>query len=83
MEYDSGICLEETCGTRDESPSSNLGRGKQGEAILADVMRPQVAAVARDEEWSVVHHLQTPQGTSPYMPCSGPWEARNRSSGEE
>ena len=28
--------LAEPCGTRDESPSSNLGRGKQEHAIRAD-----------------------------------------------
>ena len=32
--------LAETCGTRDESPSSNLGRGKQVEAIRVDDMDP-------------------------------------------
>ena len=42
MEHDCRTRLAETCGTRDESPSSNLGRGKQGEAIRADVMKPQV-----------------------------------------
>ena len=34
--------LAETCGARDESPSPNLGRVKQGEAIRADVMKPKV-----------------------------------------
>ena len=34
--------LAETCGTRDESSSSNLDRGKQEEAIRADVMKSQV-----------------------------------------
>ena len=33
--------LAETCGSRDESPSSNLGRVKQGEAIRVDDMDPQ------------------------------------------
>ena len=42
MEHDSRTRLAETCGTRDESASSNLGREKQGEAIRADVMKPQV-----------------------------------------
>ena len=32
-EHDSRTRLAETCGARDESPSSNLGRVKQGEAI--------------------------------------------------
>ena len=40
--HDSGTRLADTCGTRDESPSSNLGSGKQGEAIRADVMVLQV-----------------------------------------
>ena len=35
-EHDSRTRLAETCGARDESPSSNLGRVKQGEAIRAD-----------------------------------------------
>ena len=34
--------LAETYGARDESPSSNLGRLKQGEAIRADVMKPRI-----------------------------------------
>ena len=42
MEHDCRSRLAETCGTRDESPSSNLGRGKQGEAIRADITSPQV-----------------------------------------
>ena len=33
------LVWRETCGARDESPSSNLGRVKQEEAIRADVMR--------------------------------------------
>ena len=42
MEHDCRTRLAETCGTRDESPRSNLGRGKQGEAIRADIISPQV-----------------------------------------
>ena len=42
MEHDCRTRLAETCGTRDKSPSSNLGRGKQGDAIRADIMSPQV-----------------------------------------
>ena len=41
MEHDSRTRLEETGGARDESPSSNLGRVKQEEAIRADVMKPK------------------------------------------
>ena len=41
-EHDSRTRLVETCGVRDSSPNSNLGRVKQGEAIRADVMRPKV-----------------------------------------
>ena len=41
-EHDSRTRLAETCGARDESPSSNLGRVKKGEASRADVMRPKV-----------------------------------------
>ena len=40
--------LAKTCGTRDESPSSNLGRGKQGEAIRADRHNPQINGTHRD-----------------------------------
>ena len=40
--HDSRTRLAETCGARDESPSSILGRVKQGEAIRADVMKPRV-----------------------------------------
>ena len=50
MEPASRTRLAETCGTREESPSSNLDRGKQGKAIRADCMKPEVAAEARDEE---------------------------------
>ena len=42
MEQDCRSRLAETCGTRDESPSSNLGRGKQEDAIRSDIMSPQV-----------------------------------------
>ena len=42
MEHDCRTRLAETCGTRDEGPNSNLGRGKQGDAIRADIMSPQV-----------------------------------------
>ena len=42
MEHGCRTRLVETCGTRHESPSSNLGRGKQGDAIRADIMSPQV-----------------------------------------
>ena len=38
MEHGCRTRLAEICGTRDESPSSNLGRGKQGDAIRADIM---------------------------------------------
>ena len=41
-EHASRTRLAETCGARDVSPSSNLGRVKQGEAIRADVMKPKV-----------------------------------------
>ena len=41
MEHDCRTRLAETCGTRDDSPTSNLGRGKQGDAIRADIMSPQ------------------------------------------
>ena len=34
-------CLEGLCGSRDESPSSNLGRVKQGESIQAHDTSPQ------------------------------------------
>ena len=34
-------CLEEHCGSRDESPSSNLGRVKQLESIQVDNTGPQ------------------------------------------
>ena len=37
-----GTRLAETCGARDESPSSNLCRVKQEEASRADVMKPNV-----------------------------------------
>ena len=39
-----GVAIElvwRTCGTRDERPSSNLGRGKQGKAIRVDCTDPQ------------------------------------------
>ena len=42
VEHDGRTRLAETCGTRDESSSSNFDRGKQGEAIRASVMKPQV-----------------------------------------
>ena len=42
MEHDCRTRLAETCGTRDESPSSNLGRGRQGDAIRTDIVSPQV-----------------------------------------
>ena len=42
MEHDCRTRLAETGGTRDESPSSSLGRGKQGDAIRADIVSPQV-----------------------------------------
>ena len=77
-EHDSRTRLAETCGARDESPSSNLGRAKQGEAIRADVMKPRVSG-----RWPDVHDLQTPRRMSAHMLCPGPWEGRNRSSGEE
>ena len=76
--HDGRTRLAETCGARDESPSSNLGRVKQGEAIQADVMKPRV-----DGRWPDVHDLQTPRRMSAHMPRPCPWEGRNRSSGEE
>ena len=42
MEHDCRTRLAETCGTRDESPSSNSRRGKQGDTIRAEIMSPQV-----------------------------------------
>ena len=42
MEHDGQTRLAETCGTRDECPSSNLGLGKQRDAIRADITGPQV-----------------------------------------
>ena len=42
MWHDSRNRLAETCGARDEVPSSNLGRVKQAEAIRADGTHPQV-----------------------------------------
>ena len=41
MGSDSRARLAETRGPRDESPSSNLGRGKQGQAIRVDCTNPQ------------------------------------------
>ena len=77
-EHDSWTRLAETCGARDESPSSNLGRVKQGEAIRPDVMKPRV-----DVRMADFHDLQTTRRTSAHMLCPGLWEGKNRSSGEE
>ena len=74
-EFDNRTRLAETCGARDDSPSSNLGRVKQGEAIRADVMKPRVSG-----RWRDVHDLQTPRRKSAHMFCPGPGEGRNRSS---
>ena len=43
--------LAETCGSRDESPSSNLGRVKQGDAVRVDDMDPQ-GHTRRFEKWA-------------------------------
>ena len=40
MGHSSRARLAETCGTRDESPSSNLGRGKQGESNPSRLHEP-------------------------------------------
>ena len=42
VEQDGRTRLAETCGTREERRSSNMGRGKQEEAIRVDGMDPQV-----------------------------------------
>ena len=42
MGHESRTRLAETCGARDESPSSDLGRVKQVQAIRADCMNSQV-----------------------------------------
>ena len=68
-EHDSRTRLAETCGARDESPSSNLGRVKQGEAIRADVYE----AKSRRENGFDVHDLQTTRRMSAHMLCPGPW----------
>ena len=47
--HDSRTRLAETCRTRDESPSSNLGRVQQEATIRADVMKPTVGG--RDPRW--------------------------------
>ena len=38
---DRARCVE-SCGARDDSPSWNLGRAKQGDTIRVDCMGPQV-----------------------------------------
>ena len=40
--HESRTRLAEICGARDECPSSNLGRVKQGQAIRADCMNSHV-----------------------------------------
>ena len=72
-EHDNRTRLADTCGARDECPSSNLGRVKQGEAIRADVMKPRV-----DGRWLDVHDFQTPRRMSAHMSCPGPWEGREQ-----
>ena len=43
--------LAKTCGTRDESPSMNLGCGKQEEAIRTDGVGPRGGGNGPREEW--------------------------------
>ena len=49
MDHDGRARLAETCGARDQSPSSNLGRVIQGNAIRVDDMDPQVEKGSREK----------------------------------
>ena len=77
MGHDSRTRLAETCGASDENPSSKLGRVKQGEAIRADGMHPQVDG----RRWGRRPPLTTPRRTSAHMPWPGFSGGKNRSCG--
>ena len=69
--------LAETCGTCDESPSSNLGRGKPGQAIRSDCTHPQ----DDDTVWLDVSTHVTQNESACVR--SGSWRGRDRPFGEE
>ena len=56
LEHDCRTRLAETCGTRDESPSSNLGRGNPSRHHVSTSRRQRLALD--------VQSPQTSQGTS-------------------
>ena len=64
-------------------PAQTLAAGSRGQQSEQTSWTHKSAAEAQDEAWPDVHYLLTSRRTSARKPCSGLWEGRDRSSGEE